>query len=539
MGTHEEGATVKTRHLSRYVCVLAILLLHGCGGGGDQTLTATNSPSGSSNGSSGSGPTSGTSGIEGSGIRTRVAYGRIDTIANGAMSVDKQVWDITHAAISIQGSPGTISDLAVGQLVGVIGQPDGTATEVTYAPTIVGSLQNVSLQPGSSTSAVLFVLNQQVGVTANTQFEAGLSPQSLTVGDRLVISALLDASNGLEAMYVARATATAAAEMTGIAFIQDPSASELDINELSVNYANAILKGFPTNHVASGDLVRVIGGADDGGGAYISSFLATEVDKLEPLPLGAPGDTVAVCGLITRFVSAGNLDVEGIPTTTGPNTLIQPFAEALELGAYVCESGTITSTGGVLAQSISVYAYADYLSGNITAIDAAANTITVLGLTLTLGPATKIQDARADPVNRPRLAITDLAVGDYVRVGVDFTGHATTFLTATAVERTRDLKAALLFGPPTPTDYQFGDFTWLGLQVKVSSSTKFIIFPEFIYIDSPLYQCGTDLSNPCTLSEILTSPNIDILRSAILVESFKGSFDSGVLEATVEVIDPM
>ena len=534
---------MKTRHLTSCVCVLAILLLHGCGGGsggsGDQSLTATNSPSGSSSGSSGSGPTSGTSGIEGSGIRTRVAYGRIDRIANGVMSVSKQDWNITHAAISIQGSPGAISDLAVGQLVGVIGQPDGTATEVTYAPMIAGSVQGVTLQPGSSTSALILVLNQQIEVTANTQFEAGLSPQSLAVGDRLVISALLHASNWLEATYVARAPATTAAEITGIAFIQDPSRSELDINQLSVNYANAILKGFPANHVAGGDLVRVIGGADDNGGAYISSFLATEVDKLNPIPLGAPGDTVAVCGSITRFVSAEDLDVEGVPTTTGPNTLIKPFAEALELGAYVCESGAITSTGGVLAQSISVYEYADYLGGNITAIDAPANAITVLGLTLTLGPATKIQDARADPVNRPRLTITNLAVGDYVRVGIDFTGHAMTPLTATLVERTLDLKAALLFGPPTPTDYQLGDFTWLGLQVKVSSNTKFIIFPGFIYNGSPLYQCGADLSNPCTLSEILKRPNIDILHSAILVESFKGSFDSGVLDATVEVIDPM
>jgi hypothetical protein len=527
---------MKTRHLRSYVSVLAILLLHGCGGGGGgggggQSQTATNSSVGSAGGSSSSGPTNGTSGIEGSGIRTRVAYGRIDRIANGAMSVTNQVLDITHATISIQGSPGTISDLAVGQLVGVIGLPDGTATEVTYAPTIIGSVQGVTLQPGSSTIALISVLNQQIEVTANTHFEAGLSLQNLAVGDQLVISALLYTSNGLEATYVARAPATTAAEITGIAFIQDPSTSELDINLLSVNYANAILKGFATNHVAGGDLVRVIGGAEDIGGAYISSFPATEVDKLNPIPLGVPGDTVAVCGLITSFVSATNLDVEGVPTTIGPNTLIKPFAEALELGAYVCESGTITGTGGVLAQSVSVYGFADNLGGNITAIDAAANTITVLGLPLTLGPATKIQDARADPVNRPRLAITDLAVGDYVRVG--------TLLSATVVERTQDLHTAFLFNAPTPTHYQFGDFTWLGLQVKVSSNTKFIIFPEFTYIDTLLYQCGTDLSNPCTLSEILARPNIDILRSAILVESFKGSFDSGVLQATVEVIDPM
>jgi hypothetical protein len=461
-----------------------------------------------------------------------VAYGRIQSIANATLSLNNQSWNIARAAIVIGGSPGAASDLAPGQLVGVTGDPDGTASEVVYTPTIVGALEGLSFQPGQSDCAILSVLDQQIAVTSNTQLAAGLSLQGLSNGDRLQISAIEHVSDGdwYEATYVGRAAAAAEPEVSGIAFIQDPSTSTLDINLLSVNYANATLKGFSTAGVASGDLVRVVGSvAEDGNG---ESLLATEVDKLPPIPVGVPGDTISFCGVITRFVSARDFAVEGVPITTGPSTVIEPFAEELELGAYVCGSGTITTSAVVLAQLVSIYLRADDLGGNITAIDKAASTITLLGLTLSLGPESKIQDALADPVRRPPLALKDLMVGDYVRVNL----ATTTPLSAAWVERTADLHTSLLLWAPTPQHYQFGDFSYSGGQVKVSAATQLLIWATIILNGSPL-PCGTT-AHPCTLAEVQEWPVREALEIDTYSESFKGSFNDGVLEATVEVLDP-
>ena len=528
------GRGLKTRKHCSWCVALAAIVLYGCGGGGS-SQPGLNSRD-SSSGDPGGGPTSGNSGIEGSGIHTKVAYGRIASIADGKLTVSEQVWDVTHAAILIQGSPGSISNLAPGQLVGVTGQSDGTATEVAYAPTIVGSLQNVTLQPGSSTSALLLVLNQQIEVTPNTQFASGLARETLGVGDRLEISAIdhLDANEWLEATYVARAPTAAAPELTGIALLVDAAARKFDIEQLSVSYQNATLTGFPTGNVANGNLVHVVGQAD-GGGAWISSLVATQVESLQPIPLGVAGDTVSICGVITRFVSSESFDIEGVPTTTGPSTLITPFPGALELNAWACVSGTISALGSVLAQSVSIDQSGDNIGGNITAIDNAANTIALLGTTVALGAATKIEDARQDPVNRPRLALTDLAIGDYVRVAVSTPNLVgsndptqPTALSATRIERTVDPQQAFVFGYITGIS-RSGALQYFNVQMQLSPSTK-ILTPGITYNGAPLYKCG-DIANPCTESEFMAG--LRIFETNVIYVQVKGTFENGALEATV------
>jgi hypothetical protein len=151
----------------------------------------------------------------------------------------------------------------------------------------------------------------------------------------------------------------------------------------------------------------------------------------------------------------------------------------------------------------------------------------VLGIRVAATPATLIQDARTDPANRTPLAFTDLAVGDYVRFGYDLQNRP-------HIERTVDRHKALLMDQAISAIPASGALSGTAVPVQITTDTK-IYHIGFTYNDHPLWSCGDQASDPCTWSEFL--PGVPILETNDVTGYFEGSYENGVLVATVAYFD--
>ena len=80
-----------------------------------------------------------------------------------------------------------------------------------------------------------------------------------------------------------------------------------NINDLVVDYSTAMLDDFPNGQISDGDFVEAKG-TNLGG-----ELLASEVELEDFLPDANDGDRVEIEGFITRFASAEDFDVAGLP----------------------------------------------------------------------------------------------------------------------------------------------------------------------------------------------------------------------------------
>lgn len=360
-----------------------------------------------------SGDMSSTGGIEGTGIRIKGA-GRGPASKRASLVVAGQAWDISHASIMIDGQPATPAQIVDGQITVVQGKPAataaGTADSVVSETRVAGPITQVdsTADPTDATVAGhLVLLGQQVRLLTNTILE--LSPQALAVGDTVEVSALVTADGTLVATRVARRPVDLEYFVTGTVSSHDEVARTLVINALSVDYGSTTPQGFPTGAIQDGDLVRVFGRLS----VASTTLSARAVEfRLATLP-GPIGEQIALNGYITRFASAADFDVDGVPITTSAATDFQPV-NLVALSDYVTVCGTLISSGQVAATRVIDEEGGPSLAGTIQSIDTQRGVLQVFGATLATDATTRVLDEQTGP---PRaLALSDLRVDDFVWV---------------------------------------------------------------------------------------------------------------------------
>ena len=296
-----------------------------------------------------------TAGIEGSGVSPGSPPGVTSSgavTALGSIFVNGVEYDLTGAAITIDGDPATEADLDVGSIVIVEGDLDeggatGTATRVTAGIAVAGPID--AMDEGAETISVLGQIVQIDGFTIIENRIAGAFAGGLGVGDDVTVTGFVNSAGIWSARRIAARSADDPLRVSGQAANVNSAAGQFTIGGLAVDYSGATVIGFD-NRELSGAPVRVIGTGFDTDGALIASELAYR----DPHLPGADGDIVQLQGWVTRFASGADFDVDGHPVRTMAYTVIEGtegFLGQVRLDTFVNVRGNLYG-GIVLATEI-------------------------------------------------------------------------------------------------------------------------------------------------------------------------------------------
>jgi hypothetical protein len=360
------------RWLAAALLTLGLAACGGGGGGGGTGGGVGSPPPPPSGGTGGSG--GGTSGIEGTGRRV-ASYGAITGF--GSIFVNGVKYSTDKATIQVDGRSVSQGELALGQVVTVVGTLDqvggntAVADTVTYTAPIVGPIQSIDVA-----QATLVVLGQPVLIDGATQFAEGFSPASiagLAVGMQIEVSGFRDSRGVLAARSVALRGAGQSLAATGDAKAVDAAAKRLSIGTLVVDYSAAELAGFGGRQPANGDFVRAEAGALQDSGTLKATRLAL-VDRKLPAKAGESGH---LQGRVTRFASATDFDVDGYRVTTDGSTKFNSYQTidgfgGLRLDRFVTVFGVLLADGRVLATNIE--------TSNLVTINATIDAVSPYGL---------------------------------------------------------------------------------------------------------------------------------------------------------------
>ena len=406
-----------------------------------------------------------TAGIDGRGSPSRVAVVSRGTVsAFGSVVVNGVRYDTSNASFDINGTAGAESDLSVGQVVTVVGSTDddgqdARADSVSFNALLEGPVESIDLGLQS-----FVVLGQTVQVSGNTIFDDDFTPRDingLAQNDVVEVSGFFDANGSIRATYVELELTAGDFEVSGIVSNLDAGNLRFEINGFVVDYSSANLSGFPGGAPENGQQVEAEGTLGSSG-----EMLATSVE-LEDNALGAStGDEAEVEGVITRFVSATDFDVNGVAITTNASTSFENGSSAdLALNAVIEVEGEVDASGTIVADSIEFEREGTLeLRGSVEAVS--SNSVTLLGVAATVTAQTIFDDRSAAGLTT--FAAASINVGDYLEVrGFDDNGT----LTLTVVERDDDAGDAGLMGPVTAVANP--DFTAVGVTVRTTVDTEF------------------------------------------------------------------
>lgn len=349
-------------------------------------------------------------GIDARGNPPRAAVVSKGTIAGfGSIIVNGVRYDTANATIDADGNPGIQADLKVGQVVIVHGTLDdggqtGVADTVAFDDLVEGPVSAIDSVAGTIT-----VLGQLVIIDADTSFDDSISPASidgLAIDDIVEVSGFFLADGSISATRIEDKPAGSDFEVTGP--VSNLTATTFQLNNLVVDYSAAQLDDFPGGSPQEGQLVEARGNSIGGAGELI----ATRVE-FKGNDLGADdGDRVEVEGFITRFVSATDFDVEGIPvTTTGTTTYENGTSADLAINRKVEVEGVIDANGLITATKIEIK-LSNFIRIEGMVETLAAASVTLFGIEINVNNLTRYEDKSSADLETFGLA--DINVGDYL-----------------------------------------------------------------------------------------------------------------------------
>jgi hypothetical protein len=346
-------------------------------------------------------------------VRTGFVLGPIASF--GSVVVNGIHYETDDATITVDGEPATQADLRVGQVIQVTaeledGATTGTASAIRFDDNVEGPIASIDAAAG-----VLVVLGQTVRIGPATSFDDSIQPRSiegLAVDDFVEVSGLVMADGSIDATRIEIDADGGELEVHGVVSALDTANSRFSINALVVDYSGAQLDDFPGSGIANGQPVEAKGLALDGSGALV----ATRVEFEGTVVNAAEGDFAEIEGFITRFASAEDFDVNGVPVITNASTRFDDGTAAdLALNVKVEVEGVFDADGRLVAREVDIKLGGDVeITGTVDSVDAAGDSLVVLGIPVDVDALTRLEDqsdARVSP-----LTLADVNVGDFVEI---------------------------------------------------------------------------------------------------------------------------
>lgn len=342
-----------------------------------------------------------------------VAKSAVGTVTGfGSIIVNGVTYNTDNATFTIDGNPGSQSDLNVGDVVVVTATVDSagnaTATSVIFDDVVEGAISSID-----SAAETLTVLGQLVRIGPETSFDDSVPQGSLAglrVGDVIEVTGFRNAVGEIEATRIELEGPGGDSEVTGIVTNLDTAASTFMIAGLTVDYSGAQLEDFPAGGIADGDLVEAKGTEAPGG-----VLQATSVEFKDDDFDNDDGDELEVEGFITRFASATDFDVGTVSVTTNGATVFEGGSAAdLGLNIKVEVEGEFDANGTLVADKVDIRrAQAVRISALVDSVDNANGSLVLLGVTINTDSLTRFED---DVLDLETFGISDINVGDYLAI---------------------------------------------------------------------------------------------------------------------------
>lgn len=413
----------------------------------------------------------GIGGSGGEGGRDLVSVGSITGF--GSVSVNGVRFDTTGTTFDIEGSTGSQDDLAVGDVVIIVGSLNeasdstGVASEIRFDDQVDGPIASGSID---TVAGRFVVLGQTVDLTADTSFDGSIEPGSLEGlgnGDIVGVSGFRASDGSIRATRIEREAAGRPFEVIGLVNNLDSAAFTFEINALGVDYSGALIEDFGDGMLTEGSLVKVSGSAFGVGGALI----ATRVENKSDDVVRETGDRVELEGLITRFASASDFDVAELAVTTNPQTVFDGGTAAdLGLDVKVEIEGVIDAASVLVATRVHIRAAQRIrVTAVVDSTSLQNDSFVVLGITVATDSLTRFEDKSSRDVRS--FSVDDLFLGDYLEVRGYESPPASGRILAGLIER-EDLDARTeLRG--IVTSESGTAFTVLGVTISTSAATQF------------------------------------------------------------------
>ena len=390
------------QELLKLLCIAVVLT--GCGGGGSGSATTATPQSAYA-----AGPITGFGSVIVRAVRFDDSSARI--------SDDD---DVTHSSADLK-----LGMMAEIESAGITSDSSGShakASDIRFGSVIIGPVFSVAAD-GTS----LVVLGETVQVTPTTMFDERLAGglAALVAGTSVVeVHTLLDVASGVyTATRIELKTAPSFYKLRGTVSGIDKTAHTFKIGSGTETISYAGIAASVPAALDNGLLVRVKLQTTEVAGQWIATVVAPVVQKIED------HDEVEIEGTVTAssFATDKKFSVNGIAVDAS-NATFPDGTEGIVLGARVEVHGS--AVGGVIIASRVVVeteqqreAEGFELHGAISALDAAAKTFVLRGLTVNFGGAN---------VEFKKGTAADLANGKQVEVKGTRSADGTT-LTATRI----------------------------------------------------------------------------------------------------------
>lgn len=378
----------------------------------------------------------------------------------GGVTVGGTDFDVSGATITIDGVAASQVDLRLGQIVAVEYEQGGTVADSVDSEDLVeGRIASVDLA-----ASTVSLLGQTVRIAGDTLFDGtGLAaPTDLAANMVVEVSGYALANGEISATRIEARAVSNDYEVTGRVQNVDTVMRRFQINALTVDYAGATLSNISGDPTA-GDLVEVKGDVIDGSGVA----MAATVEMKSAVPAGE-FESFEIEGLITRFVSTTDFDVQGVPvTTTAATQFTNGSATDLELNRKIEVEGGVNSTGTLVADSVEIRATSTAkIQAFVDTVDSAQNLLEVLTIPVIPTAATQFKDE--GPLELREFSLADINAGDFLIVVGQEDGES---VTATLIKRTSPEDRPKLEG--TATDLAQPELRVIGVTVLTNGQTDF------------------------------------------------------------------
>ncbi len=352
------------------------------------------------------------------------ASGPIDGF--GSVIVNGVRYDTSEALININEELSTEDVLSLGQVVLITGTIDadettGTAQRVDFIANIRGPVSNVN--PVTNT---ITVLEQVIALNNETQLDDTIDFNNLATlsnGEYVEVSGLPTSNGTLIATRVDRILPIDAAAIIGMISNIDTQNLQFNLNELRVDYSQAVIITADNADLTNDTRVLVQGNLN-AQGIFIASRISTEA-LLPPLPLGTALDIEAI---ISRFESASDFELAGINVTTTEQTrYINGLVSELGLNRAVNVKGELSEDNILVAETIE-FIVLDIDIQITAAVESISHQrdegqlaiVQLLGLDIVVGIGTQFKNTSSE--QSPFNNINELQLGDYVDIRAFFDG---------------------------------------------------------------------------------------------------------------------
>jgi len=398
--------------------------------------------------------------------KTRLVTGVITGF--GSVIVNGVHYESDSATVTLEGQPGTVGDLKVGEVVhleaeaGVQGNMH--ATTIDQDRLIQGVVEVVN-----ATGSTLTVEGQLILVDNETSFDDSIPGRSLAgiaVGDRVEVHGFVSASGDALATRIEMADAgDNEIEVTGPVTALDMGAKRFTVGTQVVDYSVATLQGFAASDPAEGDIVEAQGTTLLPDGA----LQATEVQKEDGGMEGDQGDGGELEGLVTSVNLPTDFDVSGQMVMITPSTTFVGGTSAdLLVDTRVEVEGHLDAGGALVADKV-IFKHESTvkLSAPVEAVGT-DGTLQVLGVTIVVKPDTRMEDNETDD---HFFSLGGVSVGDWVEVSAYPDPTDSTRLVATRLERDDPEDLVELRGPAV--ELASPTFKIAGVSIETTPDTTF------------------------------------------------------------------